>query len=416
MSYLNAMSQGNSFFLAICKALVLLAVMLICSAMGRLVEAHPPVSSIAHITISPQGKVIILIQYDAVAFALNKTSSEISDDEVSELWKSTSERFSDLLRGSENRWKSDLLFLADESEIPLAISQTPTLDTFREWKNSVNGLPHPEAMQIELHTTLPVGSKRVSVRFPEILDFVLLVIERPGLQRSILPLDPGDLSPPIDVTMVHSTNLEVSAAIEDQTLTDQNPSYLPPELPRTSWYFLRQGFLHIIPFGADHALFVLGLFLLVTNWKFLLLQISAFTIAHTVTMTLASLQWFAVSPRVVEPLIALSILVVAIENLLPRTTDTWKVLTAFGFGLIHGLGFASILVELQLPINQVMIALASFGIGVEIGHITILCIAFLLLGWSRHHKWYRVKVAIPISIGIGATALYLLIDRLVIAS
>jgi hypothetical protein len=181
---------------------------------------------------------------------------------------------------------------------------------------------------------------------------------------------------------------------------------------QTSWRFIRQGFLHIIPFGADHALFVLGLFLMASHGKALLIQVSAFTVAHTVTMTLASLHWVLISPRIVEPLIALSILVVAIENLWLKIPNAWKTLTAFGFGLIHGLGFASSLVELNLPSNQLILGLGSFSVGVELGHLAILCVAYLLLGWSRQRPWYRQRVVLPISAGIGAIALYMLFERL----
>lgn len=383
--------------------------------MGQTLEAHPPVSSVVYLTISSQGDVTIAIRYDPLAFALNRVSAELSDEEVHALWASPVTRFSELLNDSHNRWCTDLRLRADEKELGTSISQLPTVENFRDWLDSENGLPHPEAMRIAMHAMLTPGTKRISLRVPELLDQVLLVIERPGLERSILPVDPGEFSPPIDVSMVHSPIAEPSATTESTEEHDRNSQDLPivcQEWLQTSWRFLRQGFLHIIPFGADHALFVLGLFLMASNGKALLIQISAFTVAHTVTMTLASLHWVLISPRIVEPLIALSILVVAMENLWIKIPNAWKTLTAFGFGLIHGLGFASVLVDLNLSTNQLILGLGSFSVGVETGHLTILCVAYLLLGWSRQKTWYRQRFILPISVGIGAIALYMLFERL----
>ena len=383
--------------------------------MARTVEAHPPVTSVVHLTISSHGEVAIAIQYDALAFALHRVSAEVSDEEIHELWRSPATRFSELLSNSHHRWSTEVRLLVDEKEIVPSISQPPTLEDFREWIDTDDGLPHPEAMRIVMHAMLASGTQRISLRVPELLDQVLLVIERPGLERSILPLDPGEFSPPIDVSMVSSPVSNPTAITESMEVDNRTNHDLPSvdqEWLQTSWRFIRQGFLHIIPFGADHALFVLGLFLMASHGKALLIQVSAFTVAHTVTMTLASLHWVLISPRIVEPLIALSILVVAIENLWLKISNAWKTLTAFGFGLIHGLGFASVLVELNLPTNQLILGLGSFSVGVELGHLAILCVAYLLLGWSRQRPWYRQRVVLPISAGIGAIALYMLFERL----
>ncbi len=108
----------------------------------------------------------------------------------------------------------------------------------------------------------------------------------------------------------------------------------------------RQGFVHVVPLGLDHILFVLGLFLMSREWKPLLLQVSAFTAAHTVTLALSTLGIFRLSPSIVEPLIAISIVVIAVENLHAEHRLRWRVAIVFAFGLIHGLGFAGALSDI----------------------------------------------------------------------
>jgi hypothetical protein len=147
------------------------------------------------------------------------------------------------------------------------------------------------------------------------------------------------------------------------------------------------GFDHILPKGLDHILFVLGLFFLSTRWGPLLWQISAFTLAHTFTLALGALGWVNISGSIVEPLIAASIVYVAVENLFQRGLTKWRPLIIFGFGLLHGLGFASVLSEFGLPDDQFIPALIGFNVGVEVGQLTVIAMAALvLLGCVRLAK------------------------------
>ena len=114
------------------------------------------------------------------------------------------------------------------------------------------------------------------------------------------------------------------------------------------WQLIALGFTHILPHGLDHILFVLGLFLLATNLRTLLLQVSAFTLAHSVTLGLALFEVVSVPAAIVEPLIALSIPYVAFENIVTTRLQPWRLLLVFGFGLLHGLGFAEVLASLKL--------------------------------------------------------------------
>ncbi|WP_147105459.1 HupE/UreJ family protein [Tateyamaria sp. syn59] len=150
--------------------------------------------------------------------------------------------------------------------------------------------------------------------------------------------------------------------------------------------YIPVGFDHILPKGLDHILFVLGLFFLSTRLAPLLWQVTAFTLAHTVTLALGALGIVKLPGSIVEPLIAASIVYVAIENIFARGLNPWRPAIIFGFGLLHGLGFASVLGEFGLPEGQFIPALIGFNVGVEIGQLTVIALAAILL-------WLGVRAA-----------------------
>jgi hypothetical protein len=164
--------------------------------------------------------------------------------------------------------------------------------------------------------------------------------------------------------------------------------------------YLRLGFEHIVPKGIDHILFVLCLFLLSPRVSALLKQVTAFTVAHSITLALAMYDVVELSPRVVEPLIALSIAYVALENVATTRVGPWRPAVVFAFGLLHGLGFAGALRELGLPRSEFVTALVSFNVGVELGQIAVIATAFALVGWCCRKDWYRPRVVVPVSLAI----------------
>ena len=100
---------------------------------------------------------------------------------------------------------------------------------------------------------------------------------------------------------------------------------------------------------------------------------------------------------IVEPLIALSIVYVAVENILTDELKPWRVYVVFGFGLLHGLGFAGVLTELELPRSEYLTALITFNVGVELGQLAVISGAFLFVGlWFRNRSWYRRRIIIPV--------------------
>src|SRR5262245_2646456 len=175
---------------------------------------------------------------------------------------------------------------------------------------------------------------------------------------------------------------------------------------RTAWSILKLGVEHILT-GADHLVFLLGLILVGGRFRSLLGVITAFTLAHSITLALAALSVFAPSPRLVEPAIALSIAYVGVENLFVKdASKRWRI--TFPFGLIHGFGFAGALREIALPRDQVPIALVSFNLGVEVGQLAVLAIALPLTLTARNARWFgdRGVKAASIAIAIGGGVLF----------
>ena len=193
---------------------------------------------------------------------------------------------------------------------------------------------------------------------------------------------------------------------------DLSHSFTRPTRTEIVREYLWLGYTHILPKGLDHILFVIGLFLLSPRLKTLLLQVTAFTIAHSITLGLSMYGIVSLPSRVVEPLIALSIAYVAIENLLTRELKPWRVALVFMFGLLHGLGFAGVLRELGLPRAEFLTALLTFNAGVELGQLTIIAGAWLLVGAFMQRPWYRKAIVVPASCGIALIGLYWTVSRL----
>ncbi len=172
------------------------------------------------------------------------------------------------------------------------------------------------------------------------------------------------------------------------------------------------GFLHILPKGLDHILFVVGLFLLSVKIRPLLLQITSFTLAHSITLALGMLGVIQIPASIVEPLIAASIIYVAIENIYSDKLFIWRPVIVFLFGLLHGLGFSSVLAEIGLSSQYFVTGLIAFNVGVELGQLTVIGLCFLTVGfWFRHKPWYRRRISNPASTAIAVIATYWLIER-----
>ncbi|HWL92741.1 MAG TPA: HupE/UreJ family protein [Phycisphaerae bacterium] len=256
---------------------------------------------------------------------------------------------------------------------------------------------------VQLTGTIPQGAREFVISCSKTFGNVILTLRTGEMLPIIQRLDAGGRSEPYPF----------GEALE----RDNAGSVVAPK--QSAWevsrMFLWLGFEHILPLGLDHIVFVLALFLLSRRWSALLWQVTAFTVAHSITLSLAVLGVIQLSEstiaRGVEPLIAVSIAFVAIENLLTSKLHAWRPVVVFLFGLLHGLGFASVLMELGIPRGHFVNALASFNIGVEIGQLAVIGLAVLAVGWWRTREWYRRRIVMPVSCAIALVGIYWAIER-----
>ena len=177
--------------------------------------------------------------------------------------------------------------------------------------------------------------------------------------------------------------------------------------------YLQLGYTHILPLGFDHILFVLSLFLLSPKLKPVLWQATAFTVAHSVTLGLAMYHVINPPTRIVEPLIALSIMYVALENIFSPRLKASRIGVVFLFGLVHGMGFAGALGQLGLPQNAYLLSLIMFNVGVELGQMTVILLAYFLLAkWFGNKPYYRKRIVIPLSAIIALIAGFWTVQRI----
>ena len=253
-----------------------------------------------------------------------------------------------------------------------------------------------------------LASDRYRVKVLPECSFKVLTVSRAGgnALADALLLFPGEEGPAL-----HLAELFPDASPASSDSASPAPSG-PPSAPWGTFVsFMREGFVHVLPFGLDHLLFVLGLFLLSREWRPLLWQVTAFTIAHTVTLGLAAKGFVVVSGDVVEPLIAASIAYVAVENLREAAFGPRRVFVVFLFGLVHGLGFAGALSDLNLPAVSLLSGLLGFNLGVEAGQLAVLALAFVATAFFRKPENYHRLVVVPGSLAIACMGLYWTVER-----
>jgi len=273
------------------------------------------------------------------------------------------------------------------------IKQTSTI-TFPEYESRLaveNAIPTIFGLTARFSGMIPVGSKEMSFGASRAFKVVHLTILDELAGKAVQsPLGVGEDSAP------YNLRDNVSSTVGQRVV---------------AYRYLLLGFEHILPEGLDHILFVLGLFLLSNSFHVLIWQVTAFTLAHSIALALSSYNLVLLSSGPVESLIALSITYVAVENILTTELKPWRPAVVFCFGLLHGLGFAQVLGQLGLPREYSLTALMTFNIGVELGQISVLMLAFLAVGWFRDKNWYRWAVVLPSSVMICLTGLYWAIER-----
>jgi hypothetical protein len=274
----------------------------------------------------------------------------------------------------------------------------------------------PDRLPFVLVWTLPAGTSAIEVEFALLLDVVGSGLVQVNLHQG-------------DRTQQHHTNLggtvtvtlRGAPAVPRPATTSASDPLPPPDQPEdepsiastdlNAGQLLAMGFRHIVPEGLDHILFVICLFLLSPKMKPLLIQVTAFTLAHSVTLGLAMAGLVLLPSRLVETLIAASIVVMAVENCVMREVKPWRWSLVFLFGLIHGLGFAGSFAYLQMQPGDFARPLLLLNVGIEVGQLAVVAACAALTWWMWQKPWYTNVVIRPASIAIGLLAAWWTIER-----
>jgi hypothetical protein len=371
---------------------------------AQICRAHPAQLVAANAKIDADGRFHITAKFDLLAFVLNDTPARIDDGPMNALLDGPDDILSDHLRDASERFVHGTTVLcgAEHRVVRADAIQFSSVADVHRWRDSGIRPRLPVIQEVSIEGSVPSSTSSVAFRFPEVMGAVVLTVERPGEEPFSEPLEAGCAS---SMLAVHLRASDLRIASPAQTAAE-------PNRLRVAVNFLSMGFTHILPRGPDHILFVLGLFLLSTQLRSLLWQVTAFTLAHSITLALALYGVVRLPGMIVEPLIAASIALVAFENLVTSNLKPWRPFVVFGFGLVHGLGFAGVLSDVGLPRSQFATALVTFNVGVELGQLSIIVLAFMAVGWWRQCAWYRRAVVLPASGAIAAIAVFWTIQRL----
>ncbi len=274
----------------------------------------------------------------------------------------------------------------------------------------------PDRLPFLLLWTLPKDTKAAEIEFSLLIDVVGSGVVHVNLHQG-------------DKTQSHYTNLGGTVTVTlrgapsapkpatQATAPAPSTTESTAEEPRitstslTVGQLLQLGFRHIVPEGLDHILFVVCLFLLAPRMKPLLIQVTAFTLAHSVTLGLAMAGIVLLPSRLVETLIAASIVVMAVENCFMREVRPWRWALVFLFGLIHGLGFAGSFSALALQPGDFARPLILLNVGIELGQLAVVAACAALTWWMWQKPWYTRVVIQPVSIAIALLAAWWTIER-----
>ena len=356
--------------------------------------AHVSNTTKAELSIIDNETFSIAIQADLLHILtdrISKNTDKLDDKQLITLIESMSmNELLKLLSETTKHLKDNTFVQLNNQSLPFSQFVGPTLN---EVKKLIR-LPAGNQGYPVIYTgngDLSNVSGKITVQLPKLLGDTFLIITKP----SHLFIAQGEQSTEIELS---DKNVEINVINEKVS---------------TAFIYIYQGFIHIIPKGLDHILFVLALFLLTAKFSTLLWQVSAFTLAHTITLSLGIFGFVNISASIVEPLIALSIAYVAIENIYANKLKKWRIVIIFIFGLLHGLGFASVLLELGLAPSQYVVSLIAFNVGVEIAQITVLLLALVCLYRFQQKSWYRQRIIQPLSMVIAGVGLYWFIERVI---
>jgi len=355
-------------------------------------QAHEIKPAIVDLNYLSQGadnklEVRLVVNLESLIAEIEPTHENTDDSENSELYKELRALGQAELLSAFTQYEAQffsLITLSSADDLPIALS-TQSIDI-----PPVDNLALPRDTRIVLNATLPEMSD--AVKWQSSLSFGEVILRANSDKQE---MDFATLLPPG----------QTSALI---SFTEMSKSSVGSVVSN----YIKLGFEHILPKGLDHILFVVGLFLLTPNFRPLLLQITTFTVAHSITLALGATKVLSVSSSIVEPLIALSIVFVCMENIWSNSLSRWRLAIVFFFGLLHGLGFASVLEEVGLSSTNFALALIGFNVGVELGQLVVIAACILFVGiWFGNKSWYRGYFSKPASLLLGLVGVYWFVLR-----
>ena len=362
-------------------------------AFGSVVQAHELRPAIMDIGISDdrpdQLSLQLTLSGEAVLAGLDLSGiSDTDDSDRSDIYDEIraldADELAAQMRQAFPALAEDFTLFLDGQETPLTLIAVSVADEpdMRLARDTI----------LEISTRLPTGGDSISVEWPAARGAVL-----------IRQMGAGSDPAYADYLASGGTSNAFSLAIK-----------APPAVTDVITTYVHSGIIHIIPDGLDHILFVIGLLAYSLSGRALIWQVSLFTVAHTLTLGLASLGWVTISGDVVEPLIALSIAWIGIENMRQKKPGLRlsRAVVVFGFGLLHGLGFASVLSDFGLPNTAFIVGLVSFNVGVEIGQLLIVLPIFFAIKALKLSPWaFRRGFQLPVSVAISAIGLFWVAER-----
>ena len=371
---------------------------------SSLLNGHPIPDIPVIGSFDQNGSSVITVEIDTRSFA--DDPEEVPMLEWEAFNKLTEEEKENLLLRGKNMIQDTLLIRFNEKKWVL-----PSFDYNFEKKIGGNSVEETDTFVIRgyAHRKLDSDINSYQIRAKESAEYDVIFTNRLNgiAQKRVNVLFPGEDSFILDLTNLFQAE-EKNEISEPANFENKDSG----GSQSTFFSFLRQGFVHVVPLGLDHILFVFGIFLLSRKWKPLILQVSAFTLAHTLTLALATLGIISVSSKIVEPIIAASIAIIAIENIIFPGYKPYRLVVVFIFGLIHGLGFAGALSGFDLEPSSLLIGLFGFNLGVEFGQLSLLFAAYMFTAQIKNKENYRQWIVLPGSIIIALFGVYWTIERI----
>ncbi len=369
------------------------------------------------------GEYEFVYTFDVIPYVLGKKPADCDDSETY-AWLDRGVTHRDDM---EKAWNEAAARLTKEIRIVDAKGQIlspdkvkfPSIDDLdRLYNLDSRGMPY--MLRAVIRGKLPSGpTPSVQIQMPEILGMWVIVFKDRGATLS-LPVDGGAFSPAVDfpgppVAVV--PDVQALTPVAAQTPVEDKPA--SSGFWRSCRAFIIEGIEHIwawgdetLPAGLDHMAFVLGICLLAPLWRQMAINVTAFTIAHSITFTLCLYGLIHIPVKLVEVLVALTLVIVALEILFKVENSRARVGTAFGFGLVHGLAFAGDLAERGLEPSSFPAVVLGFNTGVEIGHLFLAIPATLLFVKCREKPWFHKAIAIPLASLILIFGLWACCDRI----